>query len=42
MTWESENADVASVKNGIITARKAGETIITVKTPDGGFTAKCR
>ena len=42
ITWESKNADVASVKNGIITARKAGETIITVKTTDGGFTAECR
>ena len=42
ITWESKNADVASVKNGIITARKAGEAIITVKTTDGGFTAECR
>ena len=35
--WESENAEVASVKDGIICGKGAGETNVTVSTLDGNF-----
>ena len=41
VTWSSSNTDVATVSNGIITARKAGSTVVTVKSVDGGFSAAC-
>jgi len=37
--WTSDNADVASVNNGVVTAVKEGLANITVTTEDGGFTA---
>lgn len=41
--FESSDPSVASVKaNGYITALTPGETIITVTTQDGGFTATCK
>ena len=41
VTWGSNNTDVATVKGGTVTAVKAGEATITVKTVDGGYTATC-
>lgn len=39
--WSSSNLSVASVEDGLVTAGKPGEAIITVKTDDGGKTAAC-
>ena len=42
VTWSSNNPDVAAVdKDGKVTALKAGEAVITVKSEDGGKTASC-
>jgi hypothetical protein len=40
--WKSSNTRAVSVNSkGIITARDAGVSTITVTTDDGGFTAQC-
>ena len=39
--WSSSNSSVASVKEGIVTALKAGTATITAKSDDGGKTATC-
>ena len=42
VTWTSSNNNVATVDaNGLVTAKSAGTTIITVTTADGGKTATC-
>ena len=41
VTWSSDNADVATVDNGTVTAVGAGKTTITVTTVDGSKTATC-
>ena len=42
VTWSSSNSKVASVSSsGVVTALKVGDAIITAKTADGGYTAKC-
>ena len=42
VTWSSNKPDVAAVdKDGKVTAHKAGEAVITVKSEDGGKTASC-
>ena len=41
VTWGSSNTDVATVVDGKVTAVKAGEATITVKTVDGNYTATC-
>ena len=41
VTWESSDKSIATVSNGKVTAVKAGSTTVTVKSEDGGFTAKC-
>ncbi|MCL1908511.1 MAG: Ig-like domain-containing protein [Holophagaceae bacterium] len=39
--WSSSNATVATVSNGLVTAREAGTATITVRTADGGHQASC-
>ncbi len=41
VTWTSSNTNIASVSNGVITAKAAGTATITVKTADGNKTATC-
>ncbi len=41
VTWSSENSDIATVNNGIVTAIAPGETTVTVTTQDGQKTAEC-
>jgi len=41
VSWTSSNTSVASVSNGVITAKAAGTATITVKTADGSKTATC-
>lgn len=41
VSWSSSNPSVASVVDGVVTAIKVGTVTITVKTADGGKTAKC-
>ena len=41
ITWTSENENIASVDNGVVTAIGEGETTITVITEDGEKTATC-
>ena len=42
VTWSSDKPDIASVdKNGMVTAHKVGEAVITVTSEDGGKTASC-
>lgn len=43
VTWSTDNKKVATVTSkGVIKGVKAGTAIITVKTVDGGYTAKCK
>ena len=42
VTWSSNNAEVATVENGTVTAVGAGEATITVTTEDGNYTAACK
>jgi len=39
--WTSNNEAVATVENGVVTAKGAGSAIITVTTNDGNYTATC-
>lgn len=41
ITWSSSNSSVATVSNGIVTAKAAGISVITATTSDGGKTATC-
>ena len=41
VTWQSDNANVATVQNGTVNAVGAGEATITVTTEDGEKTATC-
>ena len=41
VSWQSSNPAVATVKDGTVTAVKAGTAEITVTTAEGGKTAKC-
>ena len=41
VTWESNDEEVATVDGGVVTAKKTGTAIITVKTVDGNKTATC-
>ena len=37
VTWRSENDEIATVNNGVVTAQKEGTTTITVTTVDGNY-----
>ena len=41
VSWSTNNASVATVKNGVVTPQSAGTASITVTTEDGGKTASC-
>ncbi len=41
ITWSSNNESVATVNNGLVTAKSAGNATITVTTQDGNKTASC-
>lgn len=42
LVWISENEEIASVDNtGLVTPKKAGKTVVSVKTSDGSFKADC-
>ncbi len=41
VTWTSSNTSVATVSNGVVTAKAAGTATITVTTADGGKTTTC-
>ncbi len=41
VTWTSSNSSVATVSNGVVTAKAEGTATITVKTADGNKTATC-
>ena len=41
VNWESSNPDVATVDNGVVTAKAPGTATITVTTKDGSHTAAC-
>ncbi len=41
VTWTSSDEVVATVANGVVTAKSAGTAIITVTTEDGGHNASC-
>ncbi len=42
VTWSSSNTNVATVSGyGLVVAKDEGTATITVKTSDGGYTAKC-
>ena len=41
ITWSSNNEEVATVENGVVTAKKEGIAIITVTTEDGNKQASC-
>lgn len=40
--WSTNNASVATVEDGIVTAIKVGSAVITVKSDDGGLTDSCK
>ena len=40
ITWTTSDSNVATVSNGVVTAKNIGNAIITVKTADGGYEAK--
>ena len=43
VTWSSDKTEVATVGgDGMVTAVKAGEAVVTVTTEDGGKTATCK
>lgn len=41
ITWSTSADSVATIDNGVVTAKAAGTSTITVKTNDGGFTDTC-
>lgn len=41
LVWKSDNENIASVTDGVVTAKGKGKTTITVSTSDGKQTSKC-
>lgn len=41
LVWKSDNENIASVTDGVVTAKGKGKTTITVSTYDGKQTSKC-
>ncbi|MCQ2138224.1 MAG: Ig-like domain-containing protein [Bacteroidales bacterium] len=41
VSWSTSNSSVATVSNGVVTAKGAGTATITAKTADGNKTASC-
>ena len=41
VTWTTNNDQVATVNNGVVTAKAAGVAVITVTTEDGNYTDTC-
>ncbi len=41
ISWSSNNENIATVSDGLVTSKAIGTAIITVTTDDGGFTATC-
>ena len=41
VVWKSLDADIASVADGVVTALKAGSTVISAQTEDGGYKDFC-
>lgn len=39
--WTSDNSDIATVLNGAVTAVNEGTAVLTAKTEDGAYSAKC-
>ena len=39
--WDSENEEVATVVNGVVSAEAEGTTVITAATKDGKYSASC-
>lgn len=39
--WSSSDDEVVKVEGGVLSALKAGEAVVTVRTSDGGKTAEC-
>lgn len=42
VTWSSSDASVASVADGVVTAKATGQAEITATSEEGGFKATCR
>ena len=42
VVWASDNAEVATVVDGVVTAVATGETVIKVTTVEGEFVAECK
>ena len=42
VSWRSDNAGIAQVENGVVTAIAEGQTYIRVVTEDGNFTTECK
>lgn len=42
VTWSSQNEEIATVKDGVVTGVRRGETMVTVKTKDGEYEASCK
>lgn len=40
--WSSSNADIVSVENGKVTAKKAGNATITIKAKETGISSSCK
>lgn len=42
LAWSVADSEVATVENGVVTAKKAGETTVTVSAFGGKYTATCK